>query len=458
MNNNIFYLAVLLIASFGAKAQTIDLEFPYFAGQTYEFILFQGEKRITVKEDTIPKGGKVQLKIPKEYKGYKGMAQWYLTNSKTGGGLDLIIASENFSVACLDSVPTNESIVYKGSSENVFSKTNYMQQQALFAKHDAMLAAVRAYPKTEPLYDTFDTEYNRIKNEYVVYSKDLAKTPLYAARFRQIVNLTMGIGTIVTLDEKKKANNINDFIVNELDYASLYTSNNWGGVINNWVQLQTMVIKDDTILAQNTKTILKRLPTDKIYTDYVVNLTKELTKAGKDNVLAELVSDIKNSKRLLNYDGVLNMYQQDLTGKAPDITITTHNGKVEDHNHSTKVIKTGELNSKYTLLLFYKSGCGPCEETLQGLMGNYKDLVAKGFNVISISADTDEQVYGNTSSQHPWADKYCDLEGMNGINFKNYAVIGTPTMYILDNKGMIQGKIATVAALLQWLEKPKTTN
>lgn len=451
MKNNII-IVILLLANYVAKAQTIDLEFPYFAGQTYEFKLFQGEKQVKVKEDTIPKGGKVQLVVPAEYKGYKGMAQWYLTNSKTGGGLDLIINNENFSVSCVDSIPTNESIVYKGSSENIFSKTNYMQQQALFAKHDAMLSAVRAYPKTDALYKTFEDEYNRIKNDYVDYSKTLAATPLYAARFRQMVNLTMGIGTIVTLDEKEKANNINDFIVNELNYAALYTSNHWGGIINNWVQLQTVVIKDDAILAQNAKTILKRLPTDKIYTDFVISITKELTKAGKDNVLAELVSDIKGSKRLLNYDGVLNMYQQDLTGKAPDITIITHKGLVEDHNHGRKVIKTDQLNSKNTLLLFYKSGCGPCEETLQGLVGNYKDLIAKGFRIISIAADTDEQIYENTSSQYPWTDKYCDLKGIDGVNFKNYAVIGTPTMYILDKKGIIQAKIATVKELLQWMK------
>lgn len=449
MKKNIL-VAVLLLASFGAKAQTIHLEFPYFAGQTYEFKIFHGEKQITLKTDTIRKGGMVQLSIPKEYAGYKGMAQWYLTNSKTGGGLDLIINNENFSVTCLDSVPTNESIVYKGTAENIFGKNNYLQQQTLFEKHDAMLAAIRAYPKEGKLYKIFNKEYNNIKEDYVVYVKNLATSPLYAAKFRQIVNLTMGIGTIITLDEKEKANNINDFIVNELDFASLYTSNHWGGVINNWVQLQTMVIKDDAQLVQNAKTILNRLPSDVIYTDFVINLTRELTKTGKDNALFELVSDIKNSKRLLNYDGVLHIYQQDLTGKAPDLIVTTHLGKVEER--STTTIKTNKLNSKYTLVLFYISGCGPCEDTMVDLKYNYKDLVAKGFRIIAISADTDEAVFKNSSSEYPWTDTYCDFEGANGVNFKNYAVIGTPTMYILDSNGMIKTRVATVQELLAWKE------
>jgi hypothetical protein len=39
---------------------------------------------------------------------------------------------------------------------------------------------------------------------------------------------------------------------------------------------------------------------------------------------------------------------------------------------------------------------------------------------------------------------------MNGINFKNYAVIGTPMMYVLNSKGMIITKPATVEELLAW--------
>ncbi len=451
MKKSTTLIAVISLISCYAKAQNINLEFPYFAGQTYSFKIFQGDKQITLKEDTIHKGGKVQLVIPKEYHSYKGMAQWYLTNSKTGGGLDLIINNEDFSVTCLDSIPTNESILYSGSEENTFGKSNYKIQQALFEKHDALLSAVRAYSKDYKLYPIFDSEYKNIESQYSYYSKSLAETPLYAARFRQIVNLTMGIGTIITADEKAKANNINDFMVNELDYAALYTSNHWGGVINNWVQLQTMVFKDDTKLLQDAKIILHRLPSDIIYTDFVVNLTKELSKIGKDHILEALTSDIKNSKRLTHYDGVLNIYQQDLSGKAPDLTIVSFEGAKELNKSKTSLIKTSELNSKFTLLVFYRSGCGPCEETMKGLVDNFKKMTSKGFRIITIAADTDEKVFKDTSTPLPWSDKYCDFEGAKGINFKNYAVIGTPTIYLIDSIGKILSKIATISEVLEFV-------
>jgi thiol-disulfide isomerase/thioredoxin len=381
------------------------------------------------------------------------MAQWYLTNSATGGGLDLIINNEDFSVTCLDSIPTAESIVYKNTLENIFDKANYQKQQKLFEKHDAMLAAKRAYEPKSKFYKLSENEYAKIVRQYDTYCNDLKKSSLFAAKFRQIVNLTMGIGTIITLDEKEKANNINTFITSDLDFSVLYTSNHWGGIINSWTEIQIKVLKDDTRLIADATTILNRIKDNNVYTDFVINLTKELTRAGKDNALFALVPVIKNSKRLLQYDGVLNIFKQDLTDKAPDLTFVRYNGTKEAKNQITTVIKTDDLKSKFTLLVFYKSGCGPCEDTMAGLTANYKDMVSKGIKIVSIAADTDEKVFKDTSSPHPWPDKYFDFEGTKGINFKNYAVIGTPTMYILDSKGIILSRLSTITEVLEFVKK-----
>jgi thioredoxin-related protein len=446
-----YFLILLLAAFFTSPAQTIHLEFPYFAEQTYEFKIFQGEKQITLQEDTIPKGGKVQLTIPEEYKGYKGIAQWYLTNSQTGGGLDLILNNENFSVSCLDSVPTNLSIVYKDTQENIYDKEKYQQQQQLFEKHDAMLATTRAYPSDTKLYQLASKEYARILKEYETYSKSLSNSPLYAAKFRQIVNLTIGIGSIITLDEKEKANNINEFMVNELDYEVLYTSNHWGGVINNWVQLQTTIFKDDNQMIADAKTILSRIQSNKVYTSYVATLTKELSRAGKDYVIEALKTAVTSSKKLLNFEGSLSVYQVSLSSKAPDLIISNIQRK-ETTSSSTSILKTDHLESQYSLLVFFESGCGFCEDALAALKKNYKKVVAKNLKIITISADTEEAVYQKTIAELPWTDNYCDFKGISGINFKNYGVLGTPTMFLLDNKGIIIQKIATIDQLISWSE------
>lgn len=451
MNKTIICLLALCIATFSATAQTINLEFTYFGGKTYEFKIVQGNKHVVLQKDTIPANGKVQLKIPAKYKGYKGMAMWYLTNSKTGGGLELVINNEDFSVTCTQAVPTTEGIIYKNTQENIFEKSSQKEQQVIFAKHDAMLAATKAYDKSTKSYRRFHKEYNRILKQYASYVKKLENTNLYAARFREIVNLTRGIGSIITQDEVLKAKNINTIIVNNLDYEVLYTSNFWGSVIKTWVQLQTNVLKNDAQFTADAKTILNRISSDKVYTEFVVQLTKELTKVGKDSIITALTTTIKNAHKLANFNGVLSVYQKDLTGKAPSLVqLVVTKDATGTAQQQAKIIDLAQLKNKYSVLVFYKSGCGPCKELMAGLLDNYKNLTAKGIEIISIASDTDAQEFENTATQHPWSKKYCNLQGFNGINFKNYAVIGTPTLFVVNNKGIIIQKMTGMKELLAW--------
>jgi len=105
------------------------------------------------------------------------------------------------------------------------------------------------------------------------------------------------------------------------------------------------------------------------------------------------------------------------------------------------------------LLFFYQSGCGHCETTIEELKSNYTQIVAKGIKIISIAGDIEQDTYNQTASTFPWASKYCDEGGMNGINFKNYAVIGTPTLYLLDKTGTIIQKMSGFAELQDWMGK-----
>jgi hypothetical protein len=49
MNKTFLYLTALFLVSFGVNAQTITIEFPYFAGKTYDFKIVQGNKSLCCK-------------------------------------------------------------------------------------------------------------------------------------------------------------------------------------------------------------------------------------------------------------------------------------------------------------------------------------------------------------------------------------------------------------------------
>lgn len=451
----LFLSILLLVVTNGVYAQVISMEFPAFAGKSYDFIIFQGSKSITVMQDTIPKNGKFKLTIPQKYAPYTGMCRWLITGTSEGGGIDMAIPGYDFSIACLSAKPDNENIVYQGfDAVNELNRLN-SEQKTIINKFETMSKAMQLYDKKYPLYAAFAKEKGVQAKAYDEFQVALKQNPSFNARFLPIVNLTQGIPHHLTDDYKQKSQLFNEFITQKMSFEDLYVSGHWDGIIQSWVQFQTNVVNDKDKFAQDFKLLNDKIKNPVHYTDFVGKMTFYLTQYGKDDYIAAIAPMVIGSGKVTSYEGkTMQMYVKAMMGsQATDLVITEHIGKVENHNHSTKTIQTKNLNSKYSLLVFYKSGCGPCEETMQGLQGNFKDLTSKAINIITISADTDEQVFKNTSNPYPWEAKYCDFEGMNGINFKNYAVIGTPTMFLLDNKGIILEKIATVEQLLAWNKK-----
>jgi len=98
------------------------------------------------------------------------------------------------------------------------------------------------------------------------------------------------------------------------------------------------------------------------------------------------------------------------------------------------------------VLFFFESDCYHCRRELDDVIRNYNEIRAKGYRVISIAADVDRESYENTSVAFIWdrADSLCDFKGFDGENFRNYGVIGTPTIFVVDKDGVIMGRYARV--------------
>jgi peroxiredoxin len=96
------------------------------------------------------------------------------------------------------------------------------------------------------------------------------------------------------------------------------------------------------------------------------------------------------------------------------------------------------------LLIFYETGCEFCSHELKQIREHYAALQQKGIRVISIASDTDRKAFESWASDFPWSDKLFDGKGFLGENFKNYAVLGTPTLFVIDKEGKIAGRYATL--------------
>lgn len=456
MKKYILSLALIIIGSTGFT-QTIRIEFPAFAGKTFEFIIFQGSQNVKVYEnDTIPPNGVVDIVIPQEYAPYTGMSRWLITNTAEGGGLDMAIPGHDFKVTCLSSQPDESNIKYEGfDAVNPLNKLN-RSQQTIIDKYETMERAMYIYAPSHPLYKTFRTECVVQMKAFDRFQLKLKRDSSYHAKFLPIVNLSNGITSKLTDNQAVKAKAVNHFIVNELDYDVLYTSGHWTGTIQNWVQLQTQFYNSIEQFVNDFSIVSQKITEPKKYTDWVGKVTYYLTLMGKDDFIEAIAPLVISSKKITSYEGkTMQVYIKAMVGsQAPDITISKHIGAQEAHVHESSVLQSkdfAQAGFQKTLLVFFESGCGPCESMMQTLKGNYDSLKAKGIDVIAIASDLGEQVFKNTSAQFPWQRTYCDFHGKLGVNFVNYAVEATPTLFLVNQSGVIEKRFATIDELFKLL-------
>lgn len=457
MNNNIRAAIILTLgSSLMATAQTIRMEFPHFAGKTYDLILFQGDQQVKAIQDTIPASGKFEMKIPKEYEPYTGMSRWLITNSAEGGGLDIPIPGHDFSVSCLIEKPSKEEdFVYKNNTDATMLNTLFREQKTIISRGESVNAVLKTYDRSDKSYPLFQQEYARQQQAYSTFQQDLKNNKAYAAKVLNIFGSTMGVGTELQSTEEAKAKNIADYLANDLDFSVLYTSGHWTNIISAWVDIHTLVLQDKKAFAADFAKIEKKT-NNKLFNDFAGRVAYFLTQKGKDDYVATIAKTVKDSQKIRTYEGSMSAYIKAVVGsQAPDIILKEHIGKPEDHNHKTTILKSSELAGKSfnkTLVIFYESGCGPCENLLQQLPGNYENLKKKGIRVIAISADKDQQIFLNKAKDFPWKDTFCDYDGREGINFQNYGAIGTPTIFLIDRSGLIEAKMAGLDEVLDILK------
>lgn len=427
-------------------AQNIEMNFPYFKGKNYDFVIFQGAKTKMVFQGIIPEDGKFTLSVPKEYAPYTGMSRWLITGTQEGGGLDLLIPGHNFSVSCKESQPNEQNINYINNNEISQLNNQYKKQQTILSKYEIMLQATKIFRSADKNYPLFEEEVQNQLKSYQNLQQELERKNDYPSKFINIVNITKGIGTTMQKSEEGKAKDIARYIAQKLDWKALYTSGHWTEVISSWADMHALVLRDSHAFAKDVETVGVRIQDPVQYKDFAESLAIAFTRSGKDEFIEAITPVIKASGKITDYQGYLAVYGKGTVGsQAPDLIL-------KNKDAETQRIKSSELagpGNEKTLLVFYESDCGACKNLLEELPGKNELLKRRKVRIISISADTEREVFKEKSKNFPWQeDVYCDYEGFNGSNFKNYGVQGTPTMFVVDKTGTIILRTASLQEVL----------
>jgi peroxiredoxin len=210
-----------------------------------------------------------------------------------------------------------------------------------------------------------------------------------------------------------------------LDVEALYTSGLWNHIISGTFNLH----RNKKDFGVDMVEVLKRTNNQVVFEALAEDLITICTQFGWETAQDEIVEYLISSQRILHPMGRLHTaFQQHKVRagvKAP--ALINGNRKIELAN---------------TLLVFHETGCGSCEQQMQAIVRNYQTIRQRGFELVSVSADFEEETFKKSSTPFPWQMKLCDYKGFAGINFVNYGVVGTPTMYLINKDGIVEGRFA----------------
>lgn len=95
-----------------------------------------------------------------------------------------------------------------------------------------------------------------------------------------------------------------------------------------------------------------------------------------------------------------------------------------------------KYKGKYLLIDFWASWCGPCRQAIPKVKSLYQQYHDKGFDVVSISIDTDKGAWKKAMKEEnmPWEQL---LTENKDTTMEVFQFGGVPTLYVVDKEGKI---------------------
>jgi len=121
-----------------------------------------------------------------------------------------------------------------------------------------------------------------------------------------------------------------------------------------------------------------------------------------------------------------------------------------------EIVHLNEFKGKMVYVDFWASWCGPCLKSLplyEEVYGKYKD---RGFEIIAINLDRNQQDASNFLQQKPIS--YISVYGWGSDVAENFKVMGMPSSYLFDRNGHLimshKGfKLADIEKLEHYIEE-----
>ena len=121
----------------------------------------------------------------------------------------------------------------------------------------------------------------------------------------------------------------------------------------------------------------------------------------------------------------------DITGKpAPPLTTV---------DLQQRTVDLADLHGQTVLLMFWATWCGPCRKEMPLVQAAYKRHRDDGFAVIAVNVSDDREDVKDYVKE--MAVEFPIVLDPNGDTAERFGVVGLPTNYVIDAKGMVREEI-----------------
>ena len=437
-----YFLLAIFFIRFGllhTSGQTIKFELPAQKGKTLYLIANKGMQQDTVFSGQISEKGDLIFTPPKDKPLLSGVVSLFI---KPDIKLSFIYSSiENMILRCEDDNIYTQNSQFFNSPENDFIVTHFPEQMQLQEKIMFCEQGLSIYNENENLHKALKEEKDNLKQQLIAFESILQEksTKLYSARLMQIqVLMNNYSGRIQITSDPTDLALIKEYLLLHLDIETLYSSGFWFPAVNGMLGLYSKESPFYGQFGNDVAALLQKTKSQDVFLALTNDAAMICAQFGWNEDEIALSKYLVLSGRITDPQGRLKQmmaqYKFEPGMPAPKIM----GGK-------SQYIDFGKSK---TLVVFYESDCTHCTDELKLLSVNYQVFKEKGIEIVSIAADFNKDTFEKICKDLPWPTKLCDFKGFAGENFSNYSIMGTPTFFLIDNAGIIQGKYAGAGEIM----------
>lgn len=319
---------------------------------------------------------------------------------------------------------------------NIFPELKQRVEKIMFCEQGAKI-----FDKSENFYEKLKEEKAKLEKQQVDFEAMLQNesTRFYSARFLLIqILMNNYIGRLNTTEDSEELARIKDYAISNIDTEALYSSGAWYYFFNGLLDFYDKEAPFFGQFGDDISKLMQKTKSQEVFLALAHDASSICSHFGWNADEITLSKYLLKSGRVTNPQG--NLKQMILLNKlasgnqAPKIAV--------------KEKQYIDFKKNKTLAIFYESGCSSCDTEINQLIVSYSALKEKGIEVVSIDANRNKSAFENSSKNFPWSVKLCDFKGFEGENFNNYAIMTTPTYFLIDNAGVILGKYSRLNEIL----------